>query len=98
MQAPAEVISRGPLTTYENRVLSQPMKDDVARETANRVRQAMTAAGVRQISLAEVLGISQAQVSQRLTGNVDFTITELTRVAELLGLPVADLLPAPASR
>lgn len=70
------------------------MTDHVPRETGERVRQAMIAAGVRQAEIAKVLGISQGQVSQRLAGNVDFTITELTRVAICLSVSVTDLLPA----
>jgi len=69
------------------------MTDGIAEKTGERVRRAMHAAGVRQTAVAAVLGISQAQVSQRLAGNVDFSVTELAAIAAHLGVPVVDLIP-----
>lgn len=60
--------------------------------TAANVRAEMARKQVRQVRLAERLGISQAAVSRRLNGTKDFTVGELHTVADLLGVPVADLL------
>lgn len=43
--------------------------------------------------LADALNVSRAAVSRRLTGVVDFTVTELHIVARVLGVPVSALLP-----
>jgi len=44
---------------------------------------------------ARVLGISKATASQKLHGDRKWTLTELLRAADYLGVEVADLLPAP---
>lgn len=81
------------MTPYEILVLCEPMTDGIAEKTGERVRQAMIRARVRQNDVAAVLGISQAQVSQRLAGNVDFSVTELAAIARHLGVPMVDLIP-----
>jgi transcriptional regulator with XRE-family HTH domain len=43
--------------------------------------------------IADRLGVSQAAVSRRLMGDVEFTVGELAAVAEVLGVHVAELLP-----
>jgi len=55
---------------------------------ALRVRAALAEEGVRQKDVATLLGLSQAQVSARLTGLVEFRPSELTLVAEHLRVPV----------
>ena len=60
---------------------------------AAEVRAAVARKQVRQAAIAAALGISQAGVSRRLTGAVEFTVTELHIVARLLGVPVTSLLP-----
>lgn len=47
---------------------------------------------VTQSDLASALNMSQPAVSRRLNGTVDFTVSELTTVAALLGLDASDLL------
>lgn len=51
----------------------------------------MTRKNCTQESVAKALGVSQAAVSRRLRGTVDFTVTELAIVAELLEVPAATL-------
>ena len=58
----------------------------------------MARSRVTQADLAVGLGISQAAVSRRLTGMVDFTVSELDAVASVLGVPTASLLPAALAR
>lgn len=64
-------------------------------ETPNNVRDVMGQAGVSQQTLAVHLKISQAAVSRRLAGSVDFNVTELRSTADLLDVPVQSLLNTP---
>lgn len=66
-------------------------------ETPTNVREAMVLSGVSQYQLAAHLRISQASVSRRLTGAVDFGVTELRSTADLLDVPVETLINAPLS-
>lgn len=43
--------------------------------------------GLRQNDVADWLGISQAAVSRRMSGQVDFRWTELSVIAQRLGVP-----------
>jgi len=45
-----------------------------------------------QKELAEVMHVSQQTVARRLSGELEFTVGELTRVAEFLDVPVERLL------
>lgn len=49
----------------------------------------MARAGVSQHDVAAVLGLSQTGVSRRLSGRVDFSATELAKLAAHLNVPVA---------
>jgi len=44
--------------------------------------------------LAGVLGLSQAQVSERMRGEVEFRVSELEQIATALDVPVTKFLPA----
>lgn len=56
------------------------------------VRAEMARRRRTQRQLAEVLGISQTQVSRRLLGEISFNVDELALVATFLGMTVADLV------
>lgn len=47
---------------------------------------------ISQTAVADRLGLSQTAVSRRLRGEVEFSVTELHAVADVLGLPVERLL------
>lgn len=47
---------------------------------------------LRQVDIAQALGLSQGAVSQRLMGRVSFSVEELLAVAGLLEITLADLL------
>lgn len=64
-----------------------------ARQTGRKVRGQLAEHEMNQADAARVLGLSQAAVSRRLTGDVDFTVTELVRLAQWLRIPLGDLLP-----
>jgi transcriptional regulator with XRE-family HTH domain len=60
--------------------------------TAAAVREHVRRHSLRQVDVALALGLSQQAVSDRLTGRTPFTLSDLERLAELLGVPVAELL------
>lgn len=63
---------------------------------ADRVRAAMAERKISGVALANLLGVRQPYLSRRLTGEVDFRVGELERIAETLNVPVTQFLPAPA--
>lgn len=82
------------MDTREGRVPANRSRHHVAAEVrAWRGRLDMT-----QAQLAELLGISQAQMSQRLSSKVAFTLDELDVLAERFGISTAELLPAHGPR
>jgi transcriptional regulator with XRE-family HTH domain len=60
---------------------------------AATVRAEMARRRTRQTVLAQRLGMSSTAVSRRLTGETPFSVPELMAVADVLGMPVADLMP-----
>lgn len=65
--------------------------------TGANVRAEMARRGVSQTTLAQRIGMSQAQVSKRLRGVIAFDINELAAVADFLNVPLALLLPTDAN-
>lgn len=69
--------------------MTSPLLDHVTAEIkAELGRQRMP-----QRRIAEVLGISEAQVSERFLGRVPFDVPELEIIGRLLGKPVGHFLP-----
>jgi len=64
------------------------LKERVAEE----VRVLMTRHRIKQADLASVLHVSQGQISARLNGRVEFTVSELEAVARYFGVPASSLL------
>ena len=52
----------------------------------------MARRGITQIPLARHVPMSQQALSRRLSGNVSFTVHELERIADYLGVPLATLI------
>jgi transcriptional regulator with XRE-family HTH domain len=74
------------------------MTQNLAEYVAGEVRAEMARQRVSQRQLAAQLGLSQVQIQRRLAGRIEFRPSELDRAAELLGVPVTQLLPsAPAA-
>lgn len=61
------------------------------------IQQEVGRQGITQEQIAKALGISQAQISQRMRGEVDWRLSELRIVAELLDVPLASLVEEAAS-
>lgn len=70
------------------------MANELATEIAAQVRAEISRQMKPQRELVELLGISQAQVSERVRGDVEWRISELVKVAEFLGVPVTAFVPA----
>lgn len=66
------------------------------QRVADKIRAAMSSAGVSQTTLASALSMSQASVSRRLTGEVPFDVNELEVVARALGVTASSLVEAVA--
>lgn len=47
---------------------------------------------ISQVELAELLAVSQPAVSRRLSGRVALSVDELVAIANLLDIPVAELV------
>lgn len=61
-----------------------------SRRIARDVDAAVRWAGYRNKDLAEVLGISAGQVSHRINGKIEFSVSELDRIARWLDRPYDD--------
>ncbi|MDO8107132.1 helix-turn-helix transcriptional regulator [Isoptericola sp. b441] len=70
---------------------------DIASNVTATVRQVLRERHLSQEQLGEVLGLSQQAVSDRLRGRTRFSLRDLDALARHLGVPVAELLEAPAS-
>jgi transcriptional regulator with XRE-family HTH domain len=64
---------------------------------AATVREVLKARGLSQQEAAPIFGCSQQALSDRMTGRTPFTLEDLGRLAEHLGIPVAELLDPPVS-
>ena len=51
-----------------------------------------------QLDLAAAIGINPSGLSRRLTGKREFTLTELIRAAEFLGVDLQDLIATTTRR
>lgn len=70
------------------------MANELATEIAAQVRAEISRQMKPQRELVEILGISQAQVSERVRGDVEWRISELVKVAEFLDVPLTHFVPA----
>lgn len=60
---------------------------------AEEVRVQMVRKRLTQAATADQLGISKSSLNRRLTGESEFTVGELYRLADVFGIQPADLLP-----
>jgi len=68
------------------------MQNPTPHPVARNVRAEMSRRRITQAVVARHLNLSQPAVSQRLIGSVEFKVSELQAVAELLGVSTASLL------
>lgn len=60
------------------------------------IRAGMARFGLTQADLAAALKLSRTAVHRRLTGRVDFSLSELRTTARLIHQPLAHIVSAPA--
>ena len=65
----------------------------VAECIGSTVNQYLFDCGMTKTRLAEILGIAQTNVSQKIRGRINWSAEDLLITAEALGLEVGDLLP-----
>ena len=68
-------------------------RNATARQVADEVRAALARNRKRQRELGDLLGVSQQAAGRRLSGDVTFTVAEVSAVADWLDVPVASFFP-----
>lgn len=76
----------------------QPTPDSVQRYVASEIRSLLGRYQTSQEALAHAIGLTQPTLSQRLSSNTPFRLTELEAIARFFHREVADLLPPGGSR
>jgi transcriptional regulator with XRE-family HTH domain len=66
---------------------------ELDQHIGRKVRLALWDSRITQRQLAERLGVDETIVSKMLRGNRSWSISDLIETAEVVGVPVADLLP-----
>lgn len=69
------------------------MEQTPAEQTAGAVRAELARRRWTGRRLARHMGYSPSTMNRRINGEIEFTITELATIAELLDVPLAVLLP-----
>lgn len=62
------------------------------KELATAIRERLAEKGLTHATAARKLGIGRQAFSRKLNGHNDFKVDELTRLAEILGTTVIDLM------
>ncbi|MFJ2544533.1 hypothetical protein [Microbacterium sp. NPDC087589] len=71
------------------------MTTDVRRVVANAVEDELLRAGRSTQWLSTQVGITVAELRERLAGESDFTVADLAEIAQALDIAVAQLTPHP---
>lgn len=69
------------------------MTDTFTDEVATAIRVELARKRISASNVAEQLGLSQAAVSRRLSGEVVIDVNELAAIARIVGVEPRDLLP-----
>src|SRR5690625_2164407 len=78
-------------------VIPLPQPRGISAVVASELRVLMARYGQTQRDLAQLLGISQGQMSKRMKGTIAFDVTELQTIADRFNVTVADLVGGAAS-
>jgi transcriptional regulator with XRE-family HTH domain len=62
---------------------------------SSAIRAELARRGLKQVDVAEKLGIDPAQVGRRMNGDIDWRLSELQAVAAMLEVPVSALVDEP---
>lgn len=71
--------------------------DPVRQQIGRNVRAELARLGKGQDALADLLGVSQPQISKRLAGVIGFEAAELVRIAAEFDIPMSRLVETPTS-
>ncbi|MEV7800588.1 hypothetical protein AB0O14_15980 [Microbacterium foliorum] len=71
------------------------MTTDMRRVVATAVEDELLRAGRSAQWLSRQVGITGAELRERLAGEADFTVTDLAEIAQALDIAVAQLTPRP---
>jgi putative transcriptional regulator len=58
----------------------------------NRIQEVLDEKGMKQIELAEALGVSRSSVSQWVSGKIDIPISKLKAISDAIGCDIRELL------
>jgi UDP-N-acetylglucosamine 1-carboxyvinyltransferase len=67
--------------------------DRVIRDVARRIAEIRVARGLSQAALADIMGVSQGNVSRIELGEQNLTLRMMVRIANALDVELVDLLP-----
>lgn len=73
------------------------MANQPAKRLAAQLRDRLKGSGITQNAAAEALHMSQSAFSRRYLGYVEFRASEIQALADLLGVPVSELVDDPAA-
>lgn len=69
------------------------MRSNLKADVAGEIRAEMGRRNLSQQAIADHLGVSSVQIGRRMSGEIDWRLSELESLAELFGLQVRDLIP-----
>lgn len=72
---------------------SPTVRENAQAATATAIRVGLARKNATQGALAGLIGLSQPAIHRRMTGKVPWRVSELTQVADYLGVTVTELLP-----
>jgi transcriptional regulator with XRE-family HTH domain len=85
------------MTTSPASQLAERSRAERALRVAAEVRAEVARQGIARQAIAEELGLSEARLSLRMNGHVEWKISELLAVADVLKVSVTKFLPAAAT-
>lgn len=78
------------------RLTETDMEQAISDRVAAEVRAEIARQGLTRASVAAKLGWTDQRFSLRMTGRVALSVAELVIIAEVLGVPTVQFVPAPA--
>lgn len=73
--------------------MEMPAVDPVVAYVAEQVRRELAGKRIKQMQVAQLLGLSQPSVARRMSGEIPFDVAELMRIAAVTGREVGSFFP-----
>ncbi len=64
---------------------------------SSAIRAELARRGVRQMDIAELLGLHPSQITSRINGDIDWRLSELQAMAAHLNVPISRLIDEPVT-